>query len=65
MDEERKRGWSFGMWLLLAVVAFLLVAVVLQRRTYERAHRYDRRETVNNARQIGIALFEFEVDFGR
>lgn len=63
MSEEKKSGWSLGMWLFLALVGMFFVGLTMPVviRSEKKAPQT---QAVNNARQIGIALFEFETAYG-
>lgn len=63
MSEEKKSGWSLGMWLILALVGMFFVG--LTRPVVIRSQKKaPQTEAVSNARRIGIALFEFETAYG-
>lgn len=67
MNEERKRGWSFGEFLLLGLLLFMIVGFLapwlISRNNHSRG-RSDLREAVYHVRQLGLALFEFEKEYG-
>lgn len=67
MSDERKRGWSFGEGLLLGLLLFMIAgffAPWLASMKHRSRGGPDQTEAVNNARQLGIALFEFQTDYG-
>lgn len=61
----RSRRYRKGVWIVgvISVIGFLLA---LSFPVVIRSHRNsDLTEVVNNARQIGLALFEFETEYGK
>jgi hypothetical protein len=63
MVSRRKWKW---LWEMGLVSILLLVMVGLVRVPKTRCKKNsDQIEAVNNARQIGLALFEFEAEFGK
>jgi len=64
MSEERKFGWSLGMWLLLVVVVLIFCMLSLPLLIRKKRDR-GQTEAASNARQIGLALLEFEVEYGK
>jgi hypothetical protein len=53
------------MWILSAALLFLLIAIFAPDLIYRRPNGSAQRDAVSNARQIGLALFEFETEYGR
>ncbi len=64
LSSRRKMGWLWfvGLGSCVVLVLGLLAAPMFSRRGYRRPYQT---EAVNNARQIGIALIEFESDYGK
>lgn len=61
--SRRKWNWlkGVGIFSITVLVGSVLIAPLLLRAT-PKSHQT---EAVNNARQIGLALFEFESEFGK
>lgn len=59
-----RRKW---MWLWIAGLFSMLIVVLLLGPLFirQRHHGCGQTETVSNARQIGLALFEFETEYGK
>ena len=65
VSEEKKSGWSLGMWLLFGILVLLVMGALAPMFYGHRGrHNSDPREAVHNARQLGLALFEFETEYG-
>lgn len=64
MSEEEKSGWSLGMWILLIVVVLVFCLLSLPLMLRKKRDR-GQTEAVSNARQIGLALFEFQNEYGK
>jgi hypothetical protein len=66
MDNEPSRSksleYTLGILILLGSIAGLVIWRDVNLR--QRAARYDTRETINNARQLGLAFLEFDNDYG-
>lgn len=57
------RPWKiFFLWGMAVAMASCLIAVLLPPLGRKKA---DETQATNNARQIGVALFEFEIEYGR
>ena len=56
-------GWPF--WILLAVILFILAVAILSPLPFRRSHgRPHQTEATSNLRQVGLAMFEFETEYG-
>lgn len=66
MGVERKRGWTVFMWLLLGGILLIIggFLIMVDRLGRQRGRGHEQVAAVNNARQIGLALFEFEMEYG-
>lgn len=53
---------SLGIFILLGLIAAFFIWQDAQMRRHSRSR--NQVEAINNARQIGLALFEFETDYG-
>ncbi len=64
LNSRRKMGWLWfvGVGSLIILVLAGLSAPMFSRRSYRKPNRT---EAVNNARQVGIALIEFENEYGK
>lgn len=62
-DPERRRGTT---WLMLIVAAFVILALIglSQPMILRSAKAAERTEAISNAKQIGLALLEFDQEFG-
>jgi hypothetical protein len=61
--RSRRQWW--WIW-VTGAISMLLVSIWLTRPIVIRSHKNrDFTEAVSNARQIGLALFEFETEYGR
>ena len=60
--SRRKRKWLWIVGLFSVVVVVLLSPIFFLGR---RHHHYPIMEALTNARQIGLALFEFETSYGK
>lgn len=61
IPPSKSFGWPF--WIILAVILFILAG--LTRPMVHRSHRNPgQTEAVSNLRQVGLALFEFESEYG-
>ncbi|MES2474415.1 MAG: hypothetical protein V4640_01450 [Verrucomicrobiota bacterium] len=62
-----KRGWKMGCLGIGGVALIAILMLFLAEYLYLRKHAHSRgmTETVNNARQIGIALAEFQIEYGK
>ncbi len=61
LRSQKWRNWIWAVGILSVIGIVLLLPLVI------RPHRHrgsDHTEAINNARQIGIALFEFETEYG-
>lgn len=63
MNNQQERTSPLA-WILLAVVIFLLCGITRPIGTRSR-NDGDFRRSVNNARNIGLALLEFQQEYGR
>ncbi len=61
LHSREKMKWLIQIGVGSMVLLLLLAILVANRRG---PHRREMTEAVNNARQIGIALFEFETEYG-
>lgn len=61
--SRKKWDWLIGIG--IASVLLVLVGGLTNPFGARRVNRVDQREAFNNARQIGLALLEFESEFGR
>jgi len=57
------KAFSWRLWLFLAIGAILVIALAAPV-FIKRKGGCDQTEQVSNARQIGLALFEFETEYG-
>jgi hypothetical protein len=66
-EGERRKGLNWGMIAVGVIVGVALLAgfspCLFSGSTRQRAAR-DRTEAINNAKQVGLALLEFEQEFG-
>jgi hypothetical protein len=61
--SQNKWNWLVGVGIVSIVIVLPgLMAPMFIRRGH---HRHDQTETVSNARQIGLALFEFDAEYGK
>lgn len=60
--SRKKWKWLWVVGLISVLMVALLISPMFLR---PRHHRRDQVEAVNNARQIGLALFEFETAYGK
>jgi hypothetical protein len=54
-------GWPF--WIFLIVILFIMAGLTFPMTTHTR-RKPDQTEAVSNLRQVGLALFEFEREYG-
>ena len=61
----RSQKWRDWIWAvgIVSIIGVLLLPVAM--RTQHRRRDHGQTEAINNARQIGIALFEFETEYGQ
>ena len=57
--SRRKMAWVMGVGISAVLFVAIAPAFIRQRRGHHGSS-----ETVNNARQIGLALYEFETEYG-
>jgi hypothetical protein len=63
---RRNRKWRIARrMLMLALILILGFWIFLLWMTRPRPHHYPIREATGNARQLGLALFEFESEYGK
>jgi len=63
-SEPTKRFWSLGTVVLTIIIVLLLAGLLSP--LYLRSHMGAARvEAINNAKQVGLALLEFEQEFGK
>jgi hypothetical protein len=60
--SRRKWRWLLGVG---GFSVILVVLILLAPKFLRRGHNRDDIEAMNNARQIGLALFEFETEYGK
>lgn len=66
-DEAlRSRRWWRGIWISGTVsILFFLLFVLSAPLLFRSRKKSDQTEAVNNARQIGLAMFEFQEEYGK
>lgn len=66
MDTEPEKSksleYTLGILILLGSIAAIFIWYEVRMRQRSVGHRYA--QTVNNARQIGLALMEFDIEYG-
>ncbi|WP_348223434.1 hypothetical protein [Luteolibacter sp.] len=60
--SQKKWKWLWGLGVVSVVLLYLLLSAPMVIRSHRKP---DQAEAVSNARQIGIALFEFDSEFGK
>jgi hypothetical protein len=65
-EKTKTKTKSFGLqfWLILALCIFVIGGLTFPRTTRGRKKPGDQTEAIFNARQIGLALSEFEAEYG-
>lgn len=64
-SEPSRKFWSLGMiimWIVILALAILVALPLLLRGGSRNGYRV---EAINNAKQIGLALLEFDQDYGK
>lgn len=64
VSEEKKEKWSFGMWLFMAVAGVFLVGITMPS-VIRSEKKVSQTKAIGNSRQLGLALYEFQVEYGR
>lgn len=59
-----RRDWSYFGWLLVVILIVMALAGLSSPVILKSRKASDRTEALNNIRQIGMALFEFDSDYG-
>lgn len=59
---DKDKGWNWGMIGILVLVG--LVTLVVIAGSMPRHHPADRTQAINNAKQVGLALLEFDQEYG-
>ncbi|MEP4077886.1 hypothetical protein [Haloferula sp.] len=63
--KPKRKGWNWGMIVVGVLVGFLALAAVSPCFVMgPRHHAADRTQAISNAKQIGLALLEFDQEFG-
>jgi hypothetical protein len=60
-----KKWWRWILGLAIALILLLLLAGLTASKLIRSSKKSDPKEAVSNARQIGLALFEFDHHYGR